>query len=664
MIIHKPGAPAPLGATVHADGVNFAFFSESEATFSLSLFQPGSCDPFCKVTLDPHLHKTGSIWHIYLQNLFPPFEYAYQSSQGQDLLLDPYAKGVSSSIEWGKKTPYLPIKGRVFLSPPFDWQNVAKPTTPFEQWIIYEMHVRAFTQSPSSHVLHTPGTFLALIEKIPYLKSLGINAVELLPIFEFNECEHPPCNVWGYSTVNFFCPMQRYATCTNFEAAILEFKTLVRELHKNGLRVILDVVYNHTAEGGAEGPTFSLKGFDQKAYYSIDKQGGYHNFSGTGNTVNCNHPATKQLIVDSLSYWVQEMHIDGFRFDLASILTRDAQGVVLQDPPILEAIEQCPLLQETILIAEAWDAAGLYQVGSFPGKARWSEWNGAYRDTVRQFIKGTPGEAGSFASALCGSQPLYHKDNTPLKSINFITSHDGYTLHDLVSYQNKHNEANGEQNRDGTNDNLSWNCGAEGDTNSAYILALRKKQQKNFLLALMVSLGVPMILMGDEYGHTRKGNNNPYCQDNELNWFLWDQLPSHQDLVRFFQCTVALRREFASLFCLTHFLSDKEITWHGKRPRRANWGKNNHLVAFSRSNAQKTKQCLVAFNAGPDPILWQIPKSNSMNWFRIIDTSLQSPYDFLENPLERPKLGFAYLLAPYSAFFAEGFVKASTDHVP
>jgi isoamylase/glycogen operon protein len=524
------------------------------------------------------------------------------------------------------------------------------------------MHTRSFTQHGSSKVNH-PGTFAGILEKIPYLKKLGINAIELMPIFEFNECEidtkNPKTqetlkNVWGYSTINFFAPMNRFSAQSNWTGAIDEFRTLVKELHKQKIEVILDVVYNHTAEGGRKGPSFSFRGIDNAIYYMLNSDGDYLNFSGTGNTFNCNHPVVAQLIVDSLRYWVAELHVDGFRFDLASILTRSENGTPLPSPFVVDAITNDPILANVKLIAEAWDAGGLYQVGSFPGQGQWCEWNGKFRDTVRKFIKGTDDVSGEFAWVMCGSQHIYGHDRRPYHSINFVTAHDGYSLNDLVSYQDKHNEENGEDNRDGANDNESWNCGIEGPTDDLKILSLRNRQMRNLHTALMLAIGTPMLLMGDEYGHTRNGNNNTWCQDNELNWFLWDEWEKNQEFVRFYELLIRFRHQHPILK-RSEFLSDREVAWHGLMPLKPNWGKENRFLAYTLKN-QKLKQPLyIAFNSYFEPVTITLPNPPAgKKWYRVIDTALPSPQDFLEDPTSAP-LDHTYTMRDHSALVAKAF---------
>ena len=671
------GKTSPLGASVDEKRTNFVLYAEHATAVSLALFSPSSTHPFLEIPLSPHTNKTGSIWHVAIEGLPKEVSYGYlvdgpnEPEKGlifdkTKLLSDPYAKGLTSGIRWGdgfsKDEPYQP-RSKVIQATDFDWEGVASPEIPLENLVIYEMHVRGFTRDKSSKSPH-PGSFLAIIEKIPYLKSLGVNAVELLPIFEFNECENKlknPINqkklhnYWGYSTVNFFSPMNRYATENTWNASLKEFKTLVRELHRNNIEVILDVVYNHTAEGDKTGPFLSYKGLDNSAYYILSPNGEYLNFSGTGNTFNCNHPVVKKLIIDSLKYWVGECGIDGFRFDLASILTRGPDGEPLAKPPCIEEILDEPLLGKTKWIAEAWDAAGLYQVGSFPGFGKWCEWNGKFRDVSRKFIKGTDGLAGPFATVLCGSEDLYGHDRAPFHSINFITAHDGYTLRDLVTYQSKHNEANGEENRDGDNNNESWNCGIEGDTDNLKILKLRDQQIKNFYLTLFLSIGTPMMHMGDEYAHTRKGNNNPYCQDNELNWFLWDELDTQTDLFTFCQFLIKFRLSHKQLFCRKKFLTNEDVTWHGTKPEKPSWDPSSRLVAYTLHDNQG-HDVYIAFNAHFEDIKLELPHlPDKKHWYRVIDTSVEKSEQIQKNPEKRTPEGFTYTIRAHSSIVLKIF---------
>lgn len=674
--VHK-GSAAPLGASRKGALTNFSLFSQHATSVTLCLFSPDAAHPFLSINLDPKSNRSADIWHIAIEGLPERILYAYKVDGPSDpakgliydkkrFVSDPYAKGLGSSHVWSDSFAHEEIyepKGKLISSSNFDWQGISPPNIPQENLIIYEMHVRGFTQHKSSNTKY-PGTFLGIIEKIPYLKSLGINAIELLPIFEFNECENklknPKTqkrlhNFWGYSTVNFFCPMNRFAASNEWQASIDEFKTLVRELHRNQIEVILDVVYNHTAEGGKTGPYLSFKGIDNSVYYLLGPDGDYLNFSGTGNTFNCNHPVVRRLIVDSLKYWVKEMHVDGFRFDLASVLTRGLDGTPLSDPPLIDEILSEPGLANTKWIAEAWDAAGLYQVGSFPGQGEWYEWNGKYRDVVRRFIKGTDGQAGAFASAICGSQDLYGSDRGPYHSINFVTAHDGYSLKDLVSYQDKHNEGNAEENRDGANDNESWNCGVEGETQNRKILHLREVQMKNFLLTLFFSIGTPMILMGDEYGHTRKGNNNPYCQDNELNWFLWDELQKNQSLHQFCRSLIHFRTKYSHFFCRKQFLTSSDIIWHGHKANTPSWDHGSRFIAYTLIDP-KGHDLYIAFNAHYEEAHIELPqRKDKKHWYKMIDTSLPAPQHFVESPEKGHPEKFSHKMPPYSALVLQAF---------
>ncbi|WP_068466566.1 glycogen debranching protein [Candidatus Protochlamydia phocaeensis] len=672
------GYPYPFGATEQEGGVNFAFFNKEAEKLNLCLFHENNLAiPFKEIELDPAIHKTGHVWHILVHQLpsscvygfrlFPhkPKDAQQNAENAQDkevshLLLDPYAKAVASHANWGgppdQNEPYHPL-GKVILHSPFDWEGINPPRIPWKNLVLYEMHVRGFTRDDSSRTAH-PGTYDGLIEKIPYLKQLGINAIELMPVFEFNETEamqvHPQTkkklvNYFGYSTVNFFSLMSRYAADSNLDKAILEFKRMVKELHRNGIEVILDVVYNHTFEGNHQGPVASFRGCDPHAYYMIDAQGNYLNFSGCGNTFNCNHPVTRELILESLRYWVTEMRVDGFRFDLASILTRAENGAPLGNPPIVEAISQDPILANTKLIAEAWDAGGLYQVGGFYPGTRWSEWNGRYRDVVRRFIKGTSGQKTAFATALSGSQDLYGWRGSPCCSINFVTAHDGFSLADLVTYNEKHNLDNGEDNRDGFDHNDSWNCGLEGHSNNKKIVFLRERQIRNFHLALMLSQGVPMLLMGDEYCHTRNGNNNTWCQDNQLNWFLWDQLEAKPGFFRFYRSLIEFRKK-EPLLGREAFLEDKDVSWHGLSPLNPEWENDNRFVAFSLNIPDKGPDLYAAFNASHVPLTINIPHAGEgMHWVWVVNTHNPPPEDFFEEGQRKRLLAHTYRIPSYTA---------------
>ena len=673
----KRGARSPLGISRRESGINFALYSEHAESVTLCLFLPGAKEAFTEIALDENLHRTHHTWHIELANLPPSFEYAYKVKgpfdpqrglvfNQQHTLCDPFAKSLNTSNLWGVNHEAYSkqmLRGRVSLMPPFDWNGDAPPSIALKNLIIYEMHVRGFTQDASSKVKH-PGTFLGVIDKIPHLKKLGISAVELLPIFEFDENEYEKMNpltqerlynFWGYSTVNFFSPMNRYSSSAEWHAALIEFKTMVRELHKAGIEVILDVVFNHTAEGNEKGPALSFRGIDNPTYYMLDDKGNPKNYSGCGNTFNCNNPATLNLILDSLRYWTQEMHVDGFRFDLASILTRDQDGTPLEEPPIIEAINADPILSKVKLIAEAWDCGGLYQVGSFPGKGKWAEWNGAYRDILRRFIKGTEDQADPVAQAFSGSEYLYKHTHHPFSSINFVTAHDGFTLNDLVSYQEKHNLANSENNQDGANHNESWNCGIEGETIEKKALKLREQQMRNLHLALMLSLGIPMLSMGDEYQHSRLGNNNGWCQDNALNWFQWSELKKHKPFFRFYTLCIHLRKSHPLLRRDT-FLTENEVDWHGEQPFAPNWDKSNRFVAYTLKDLKNARSLYIAFNSNFNEAPITLPQPpQGKHWHRLIDTSLPTPHDIEEDPKNIPPLSHTYNLPAHASFVAEAF---------
>jgi len=658
------GSFEPLGISIKDNKVNFAIFSEHATAVNLCLFADETRNSLLE---EIPLNKTNNIWHIEINNLNTPIFYLIKATGPTSIfnkfnpstfLLDPYAANVITTNQWGSNQKYLPMGG--IAKEPFDWQGVGQPKIPIEDLIIYEMHVRGFTKDESSSTIN-PGTYLGVIEKIPHLKNLGINAVELMPVQEFNECEyafdHPYTkktlyNYWGYSTCNFFSPMQRFAYSNNYESAALEFKTMVLELHKNGIEVILDVVYNHTAEGNEKGPIFSWKGIDNNVYYYLDNKGLYPNYSGCGNTVNCGQMVSQKMILDSLRYWVTEMHVDGFRFDLGSILTRGANGQPLPHPPLIEAITNDPVLSQTKLIVEPWDAGGLYQVGTtFVQYKRWSEWNGHFRDNVRRFIRGG-GHVGEFVTSLCGSQDLYYQ-NSPCGSLNFVTAHDGFTLADLVSYNMKHNLDNGEENRDGSDFNESWNCGVEGPTDNKRVLAIRERQMRNLLLALLLSRGVPMVLMGDEYGHTRKGNNNAWCQDNELNWFLWDMLDERQCFYRYFKSLIAFRKE-NPIFRKKAFYKDGEIDWHGKEPFKPDWGSDARFIAFTLKNENNQPLFYVAFNAEREPANAHFPDiSPHGDWHWVINTYLPGPFDYREKDFRTKVIKNSYKMHPYSAIVLE-----------
>ncbi len=565
----KTGHSSPLGATVTAGGVNFSVFSRSASGVELLLFDREDDARAARViTIDPATQYTSNYWHAFVPGIQPGQLYGYRVQGRFDpasgmrfdpakVLLDPYGRGVVVPKNYSREAAQIPgdnaakaMKSVVVDASTYDWEGDTPLQRPASRTIIYEMHVRGFTRNPNSGVSEAKrGTYAGLAEKIPYLQQLGITAVELLPIFQFDAHDAPPglTNYWGYAPVSFFAPHRGYSSRQDALGPVDEFRDMVKALHQAGIEVILDVVFNHTAEGNEHGPTLSFRGLENNAYYILEQdRSRYANYSGTGNTLNGNHPIVRRMIVDSLHYWVEQMHVDGFRFDLASILERDESGNLLPQPPVLWDIDSDPALAGTKLIAEAWDAGGLYQVGSFLGDS-WREWNGHFRDDIRSFFRGDEDTVAALADRLEGSPQIYgHKEREAEQSVNFVTCHDGFTLNDLVSYDHKHNEANGEDNRDGVEDNKSHNWGVEGPTNDPAVENLRDRQVKNFLAVTMLSLGLPMILMGDEMRRTQYGNNNAYCQDNETSWFDWTLVEKHADVHRFVKrlCAHRLMRDF------------------------------------------------------------------------------------------------------------------------
>jgi glycogen operon protein len=561
------------------------------------------------------------------------------------VLLDPYGLAVAIPEGYDRFAAARPgdnaaraMKSVLADTGTYDWEGDAPLKRPFAQTVIYEMHIGGFTRHPSSGVVpEKQGTYAGLVEKIPYLQDLGITAVELLPVFQFDEQEAPPglTNYWGYNPVSFFAPHCGYSSRRDPLGPLDEFRDMVKYLHRAGIEVILDVVYNHTAESDRTGPTFCYRGLENSTYYILDEdRARYTNYSGTGNTLNANHAMVRRLILDSLHHWAEEMHVDGFRFDLASILSRDESGHPLANPPVLWDIETDPSLAGTKLIAEAWDAAGLYQVGTFIGD-QWKEWNGRFRDDVRRFVKGDPGTVSNLASRFLASPDLYgHEEREPEQSINFVTCHDGFTLNDLVSYNRKYNWANGERNQDGHVDNLSWNCGIEGPTSDPRIERLRNRQVKNFLTINLLALGVPMLLMGDEVRRTQQGNNNAYCQDNEVSWLDWALLDKHGDIHRFvkkllrFRSGLSVYKEDRGL-SLTALLQQAQIRWHGAKLDQPDWGHDSHSLAFTVQGRRGLFHLI--FNAYWEPLEFELPKPPSRSqrgWKRVIDTFLEPPDDF------------------------------------
>ncbi|MBQ3416545.1 MAG: glycogen debranching protein GlgX [Ruminococcus sp.] len=583
-IHYRAGHVFPFGASVIENGIHFSAFSRDATSCTLVLYHQGEAEPFAEIPF-PDEFRVGNVYSMIVFDLdIETLEYGFRFDGPWDpqkgfrfdknqVLLDPYAHAVSGRLVWRQKPEdnAFPHRGQVILED-YDWNGDKPLELPQNELVIYEMHIRSFTAHPSSGVKHK-GTFAGLVEKIPYLKELGVNCIELMPIFEFDEFENSKgdlVNYWGYSTVNFFSPKAGYAATAPFGMQADELKNMIRVLHQNGIQVILDVVFNHTAEGNEQGPTISFRGIDNRTYYLLTPDGYYYNFSGCGNTMNCNNAIVRNVVLDCLRYWVSAYHVDGFRFDLASILSRDKNGTPMMDPPLLDSIAHDAVLGSCVLIAEAWDAGGLYQVGTFPAYGRWAEWNGRYRDCVRRFMKGAEECAPEMYVRVGGSADMY-KGRTVAACVNFITCHDGFTLRDLVSYNEKHNERNGEDNRDGCNDNHSWNCGAEGDTDDPEILALRLRQMKNMLTVLLTSRGIPMLLSGDEFGNTQFGNNNAYCQDNEISWLDWSLLDQNRELFDYVRRLIAFRRAHPVLMALHHDTGYNatgypELSFHGTKP--------------------------------------------------------------------------------------------------
>jgi glycogen operon protein len=652
----QSGLPGPLGATVTAGGVNFSVFSKHAAAIHLLLFDDADgAPPATVIPLDPPRHRTYHYWHTFLPGVKPGQIYAYRADgpfipargirfDADKVLLDPYGLAVAvpdgydrgAASRPGDNTPWA-MKSVVADPSRYDWQNDRPLRRPVAETIIYELHVRGFTRHPGSGVERARrGTYAGLIDKIPYLQALGITAVQLLPVFQFDVSDAPDGrrNYWGYQPVSFFAPHQAYCSRPGPLGVLDEFRDMVKALHRAGIEVILDVVFNHTTEGGRGGPTLCYRGLANDSYYILEKdQSRYADYSGCGNTLNANHPIVRRLIQDSLRYWVREMHIDGFRFDLASILSRDETGHPMPQPPVLWDIETDPVLAGTKLIAEAWDAAGLYQVGTFVGDT-WQEWNGRFRDDVRRFVKGDPGMVPRVAARLLGSPDLYgHEEREAEQSINFVTCHDGFTLNDLVSYNAKHNEANGEDNRDGCDHNESWNCGAEGPTDDEGIETLRTRQMKNLLTLLMLSAGTPMLLMGDEMRRSQRGNNNAYCQDNDLGWFDWTCLDRNADMHRFVASLAAFRQRRDVVtegvhVTLNELLRLAHIAWHGVRLNRPDWSEHSRSIAFSLRSVASRFLFHGMLNAYWEPLTFELPPTaNGQFWRRCIDTSLESPDD-------------------------------------
>jgi len=676
----------PLGATPNGHGTLFSVFSRHATSVTLLIFaNPDDATPVHEIPFDPRLNRTGDIWHALIEGIGPGAFYLYrvdgpyQPEKGHRfnpdrLLLDPYVKAVTGSFTWnladargydlsspdGDLTPSSGSDGAgmpkgIVTVDDFDWQGDRPLNKPLRLSVIYETHVRGLTRHHSSGVEH-PGTFRGVTEKIPYFREMGVTALELLPVQEFDELENTHVNpstgerlqnYWGYATLSFFAPKGRYASAGSLGQQITEFKEMVRALHAADIEVILDIVFNHSAEGDATGPTLCFRGWDNSIYYMLDEKNPrlYRDFTGCGNTMNCNHPILRTLIIDCLRYWVVEMHVDGFRFDLGSVLGRDTEGRIMENPPILERIAEEPILRHTKIIAEAWDAAGAYQVGWFPG-GRWAEWNDRYRDDIRRFWRGDAGMVSALATRLAGSSDLYLRDGRkPFHSINFVTSHDGFTMNDLVSYAQKHNEANGEGNRDGSTPDQGANYGVEGPTADPRIEKIRNRQVKNMLATLLLSLGTPMLLGGDEMRRTQCGNNNPYCQNNEISWYDWSLGVRHADIRRFCAAVISFRMRHPA-FLRPEFYNGKDsnhnripdITWLTHDAEPADWKPESHTLALlidgNKSEIAADRDdndILIMLNAGERDQLFTlapVPQGKEA-WYKAIDTCDDPPNDIV-----------------------------------
>ena len=681
----------PAGATAGQDGTNFCIFSRHATAVQLLLYEkPDSGNPFQVVDLDPAVNRTFFFWHVFMEGMTGQENTSYtwkvNGPDGDDPgnrfdpsveLLDPWARAVTDTL-WQRKynrdtkqdKGSTSMRAMVLPQSSYDWEGDKPLRQPSEKEIIYELHVGGFTRHPSAEVAH-PGTFSGIIEKVSYLQELGVTAVELLPVMAFDEQDLPDKardlglrNYWGYATHSFFSPHPGYCISPLSGSHLDEFRDMVKALHRAGISVILDVVFNHTAEGGEDGPTINFKGLMNSGFYHLEDHDPqlYKNYSGCGNSVNCNHPLVTNFIIKSLEYWVRECHVDGFRFDLASILARGEDGAPMHHAPVVWGIEFSDTLGRTRLFAEAWDAAGLYQVGSFPG-FRWAEWNGRYRDLIRAFIKGDPGMVSELATRLTGSSDLYQgSGRLPINSVNFITCHDGFTLYDLVSFNGKHNQANGEDNRDGDNQNHSWNCGVEGASDNPAINALRLKQVKIFMATLMLSQGVPMILAGDEVLRSQQGNNNGYCQDNALSWFDWDLLEENHEMFRFTKGLIQLRKRHPCLMQRRYLRGAKsdvsrlqDIAWHGLQLNEPQWtDPSSRVLAFTLSRVEPDEEDLhIIFNMSEAKLPMELPELKERTWHLAVDTTRSISRDIIEPAQQQAINDSTIQVCPHSVVVCE-----------
>jgi isoamylase len=673
----QPGKSFPLGAILAHGGANFSVYAKHSTGAQLLLFDIDAPEPARVIDLDPRANRTYHYWHVFVPGVTAGQIYGYRIAGPFDperglrfdpskVLLDPYGKGIARPAKRSREAARHPgnnaataLKSVVVDPTTYDWEGDEPPGRPFAKTIIYEMHVGGFTRHPNSGVAPAKrGTYAGLIEKIRYLRNLGVSAVELLPVFAFDEEDGPPGlgNYWGYQPLSFFAPHGEYSSRRDPLGVLDEFRDMVKALHRAGIEVILDVVYNHTTEGNEDGPTICFRGFANETYYILaEDKSRYADYTGCGNTLNANEPIVRRLIIDSLRYWVTEMHVDGFRFDLASILSRDEDGRPMASPPVLWDIESDPVLANVKLIAEAWDAAGLYQVGRFVGDS-WKEWNGRFRDDVRAFLKGDNGTARAMAFRLTGSPDVYGREEREAEqSINFVTCHDGFTLNDLVSYNGKHNEVNEERNHDGADYNLSWNCGVEGPTADPEVERLRNRQIKNFLTLTLLAIGTPMLLMGDEVRRTQRGNNNAFCQNNEISWFDWTLVEKHADIHRFARELIALRMnrdlpvEFLDM-TLNELLRRQSVHWHGVRLNSPDWSHESHTLASTVSLAGYPLLLHLIVNAYWEPLDFEIPALGQPQgaWRRCVDTYRDPPDDICGLPNAPTLQGSTCLVHPRS----------------